>query len=202
VTTGEAGSVGSSYFKLLCYNGEITIEECDSARGEICAQTTSEYKGYTTANCKVNMWRDCYIQNNIEDCEDNEKRDCKWISYKNYSFVGGYLQQNESIGGACVPRYAPGFERDATTSTDRCGLASSVCYVFYNKSGILGSFECDEENGGNCYCETESYAEEMSNICSSLGDCGVKKNYIGNYGKYKSALELISKVEIKEEEKA
>ena len=197
-SVGAENTVGSSYYKLLCYNGDVTIEECDSTRQEVCAQTTSDYSDFTVGNCRANVWEDCTAQNNSEDCEDIEARDCKWISYRDYFFndeTGTLTNDNDDITGTCVPRYSPGFERDKNDEIiggEMCTLASSVCFVTYEKSGILGSWKCKE----NCYCDGvgegdsrnendggKSWASNLNKICTALGDCGEKKNYLGDLGK-------------------
>jgi hypothetical protein len=34
----------------------------------------------------------------------------------------------------------------------------------------------------NCWCLEGGLNETMAPLCTSLGDCGVKKNYLGVYG--------------------
>jgi hypothetical protein len=198
---GKEGSVGSSYFKLLCLNGEITLDESDSLREEICVQEESEYiSGFYHANFRKNYWEismdgtgGCVDQKNQEDCEDKTLRDCVWISYHDYSYTdNGFLPDN-NIGGVCVPEYPPAFRRDNEKKIldgELCeNFGSTSVLVTYEKRGVLGDlfggFKCKE----NCYADPDSdeydnFAEKINQICNSLGDCGIKKNYLGVDGKY------------------
>ncbi len=72
----DKNSPGSRYFRLMCYNGEVQVEPCADYRQEICIQ--DEVNGFKAAACRVNMWQDCYTQEDIEDCLNTDKRDCKW----------------------------------------------------------------------------------------------------------------------------
>jgi hypothetical protein len=206
--TGVQDAVGSSYFKMICMNGEVTIDECD-ARNEICWQNESKYvPGFSLANCRKNYWDistdgtgECISQNNSEDCEDTNGRDCKWIGdYHDYSFtLDKGLFPNEDIGGVCVPKYPPAFERDQNKEIiggEVCSAATSYCLVMYEKKGIFGDYNCKE----NCYCDPDdsdydNFRDEINNICTSIGDCGVKKNYFNQEGKYKLTDEEIFKKE-------
>jgi hypothetical protein len=181
-------------------NGEVTIDECDSGRDEICAQGESEYvPGFSLANCRKNYWEDCTSQNKSEDCNDTNERDCKWISYHDYSFTEDGLLPNESIEGVCVPMYAPAFERDQNQDIiggEMCTTSSTLCLVMYVKKGILGDYNCEE----NCYCDPDDsdyddFAENMNEICTSIGDCGIKTNYFEKSGKYELDDEEIFKIE-------
>jgi hypothetical protein len=152
---------GSRYFRLVCYNGEVSIEPCADYRQEICIE--SDIDGFKTAGCRVNMWQDCSAQDNKKDCENEERRDCKWID-------------SEEI--KCVPKFPPGFnfweEGDAESL---CSIADTECIVTYEKK-IAGGKKCVE----NCHCLKESWKDEMNEICISLGDCGSNVNYIGVEG--------------------
>jgi hypothetical protein len=203
-TVGAENSVGSSDYRLLCYNGEVTIEECDPLREEICVQAKSDYSDFTIGNCKVNLWQSCTAQNTSEKCEDVELRDCKWIDYREYHFnAAGGLQAGSDdidITGACVPLYPPGFNRDQSdevSGSESCQQANSACLVTYEKNPFrILSGDTDWECTDNCYCDGiekgdvlsdndggVSWGNNLNTICSSLGDCGVKKNYIDIFGK-------------------
>lgn len=150
---------GSRYFRLVCYNGEVSVEPCADFRQETCIQ--SDIDGFKTAACRVNMWQDCVAQDEEKDCENIDRRDCKWKE------------------GKCVPLYAPGFnfwetEGDAESL---CSIASTTCIVKYEKK-LTGSKKCVE----NCECLGAGWEEDMNNICNSIGDCGSKQNYLGFQG--------------------
>lgn len=74
---------GSNYYVLKCNDGEVDYEMCgEGVRDQLCSQTTVYPDGVTpfrNAACSVNVWGDCTSIANKEDCEDVERRDCKWI---------------------------------------------------------------------------------------------------------------------------
>jgi hypothetical protein len=203
---GGAFSPGATFFRMICYNGEVTHEECDSMRQQICFENvTDKETGFLTGNCGVNEWSGCWQQGTQEDCEDIENRDCSWVGLKGYSFsIESGLFRNDS-NGVCVPKYAPGFERavekeeeDGSTVVTPCGIASSTCVVKLKEhwtswggwkcdSGFLGTkydennCSCVEDADGN-YDGGKYWASKFINICTSLGDCGSKVNYIGELG--------------------
>ena len=80
---------GSRYFRMVCYNGDVSVEPCADFRQETCIE--SDIEGFSTAACRVNKWRDCVAQTNKKDCENKDRRDCKWVD-------------------GCVPDAAPGFD--------------------------------------------------------------------------------------------
>lgn len=191
-TNTDNNAPGSTYFKLACYNGEVTQEECDSTRQKICAETivnhTTDFK---TANCKVNLWQSCTSQNNSDDCEDINARDCAWKTWNGYYFTDSGLKNDGGSGttGMCVPKYPPGFNRDTSNNViggEVCGQASSVCYVKYEKA-VGGEWKCTD----NCSCLDSSWQSGLNSICTQIGDCGTKKNYIGSFGyKYSDIIKI------------
>ena len=132
---------GSRHFRLVCYNGEVSVEPCADFRQEVCIQ--SSIGDFKTAACRVNMWQDCYSQDNEKDCENIDKRDCKWI--EGISILrdeeGNSLVVNETTGeeieASCVPLHAPGFDfwEEGTDAESMCSLASATCVVNY-EAGI------------------------------------------------------------------
>lgn len=148
---------GSRAFRLICYNGEVTVEPCADYRQEICIQDSVEDFKY--AACRVNKWQDCTAQSEKKDCENTEKRDCQWVSDK------------------CVPKYAPGFSFWDSEANSFCALATSTCVVKYEKD-LLGKKKCVE----NCECLSSSWMSNQEAVCKSLGDCGLKTNFLGIKG--------------------
>ncbi len=187
-TTPDAESEnlpGSRYFRLVCYDNEVTIEPCADYRQEVCTQ--SSLNGFATAVCRVNRWQDCYSQDNQDDCENRIRRDCQWTKdvelYKNID------------DGSCIPLYTPGFNfwGDNSWGDSICDQASKKCTVEWEE-GLIGDKKC--VNG--CECITDGWEDDMNKVCESLGDCGSKTNYIGVDGYYDSSA-FYSKEEAKDE---
>jgi hypothetical protein len=212
---------GSRYFRMLCYNGEVSVEPCSEFRNEVCVQ--SSVNNFKVAGCVVNRWQDCINQSVKEDCTDSYARDCKWIS--GYSILknsdGKDIGKDEkNISGSCVPKYSPGFDFwvGEGYGPEVCNLGSSTCVAKYEVSFIFGSKKAlakadwdkkIEKCVSNCYCipgytngaakaryENNKPASDpksydawigiMNNICTALGDCGNKQNYLGYFGENKS----------------
>jgi len=149
---------GSRHFRLVCYNGDATIEPCADFRQEACLE--SDIDGFSTAACRVNRWQDCTSQSNQKDCENQDRRDCRWVENK------------------CVAKYSPGFDFwKGGDSESICSIGSAQCVVKFEKK-ILGGKECVE----NCDCISDAWTAKMNNICIALGDCGSKTNYLGYAG--------------------
>ncbi len=155
---------GSRAFRMVCYNGEVTVEPCADYRQEICLQ--SDIEGFRFAACRVNQWQDCAGQTEKKDCENIEKRDCAWLTSKE----------------RCVPKYAPGFNfwdlnASLSDSNSFCAAATTTCTIKYEQ-GLTGGKKCVE----NCDCIGDAWNNTQKQICSALGDCGVKTNYLGVKG--------------------
>ncbi len=183
-TDENKDSVGSRYFRHLCINGEEIIEPCADFRQEVCIEDTIETnKGsFSQAACRVNRWQDCYSQTEKIDCENEDKRDCKWIldkdevEYQVNEETG--MQEPKKMG--CVPESAPGLKFwQGGEAEGICSQANSQCVVTYEEKGIIGSEEDCKEN---CYCLTEEWKQEQLEKCESLGDCGSKINFVGQEG--------------------
>jgi len=199
---------GTTFFRKICYDGEVTIEECgvpDSTRQEICNEKVSE-NGFRMASCKVNLWGDCYTQTSAENCLDVNLRDCNWLSgeqWNGYSFFTGdegtYLSDTSTQGevGACVPKFQPGFERDTSQNVGgtSCTSARAVCNVRMIRGAFGGEWKCKEGGldgkGNNCYCIDDAngnydsgatWASSMNKICVQMGDCGIKNNFLNKPG--------------------
>ncbi len=186
-------SVGSRYYRHLCMNGEEIVEPCADFRQEVCIEDkiTTAKAVFSQAACRVNKWQDCYSQQEKKDCENLDRRDCKWVGGK------------ERV--KCVPLHAPGFkfwETGAETTTTGttgfitstapsaagggseaegiCSLANTQCVVEFVKKGFItgGEAECEK----NCQCLTDSWALEQLAKGEALGDCGAKQNWAGEKG--------------------
>jgi hypothetical protein len=185
-TSDKANSPGSRYFRLMCYNKEVIVEPCADYRAEICVQ--DEVNGFSSAACVVNKWQDCFLQIEEEDCENGDRRDCKWIS-------GITLGVNSSEEGTCVPKYAPGFDfwnSDGEVS-QICATGTTSCNVEY-ETDLFGNKKCVS----GCECLEEDWENDLSLVCTSLGDCGNKINFAGQAG-YKQK-EYVTSKDVEEED--
>lgn len=172
---------GSENFRLVCYNSEVTIEQCASYRGEVCVQ--EEVNDVSNAACRINRWQDCVAVGDQKDCENTDKRDCKWINSGN--------KKDDNPIYVCVPKYSPGFDfwNAESEAKDICKIASLTCTAVFKNAPIGGGkWDC-KENCGCCVndddhqgCTGERYIDYKNNICSALGDCGAKTNYAGSKG--------------------
>lgn len=195
---GTTTSPGATYFRMMCYNGEVTNYECEKTRQEICAETVVDAKtNFKTANCRANVWQDCTTQNNSADCNDATVRDCTWINNNGFYFTtdssgARYLSNDPGTSneaGMCVPKYPPGFNRDGGDATANCILASAVCYVKFEKGvSTGGNWKCTQ----NCSCLDSSWQTGLNNVCNQLGDCGNKINYIGKSGKTQVQIKMVN----------
>lgn len=157
--------VGGRYYRLVCYNGEVTLEPCADYRQEICSETTIGESGFKNALCIANKWQNCYSQDNEDDCENADARNCVWLG------------DEDTV--PCVPKNAPGL--DSSGSSDEAG---GICSVASTQIII----ECSEDLGGHKDCNNNnivtddgiilnSWKDNMNEQCASLGDCGIKRNY-------------------------
>ncbi len=188
--------VGSRHWRRTCQYGKIEPQPCADYRTEACLQKDLPIEGgvFSTAACRPNTGKECYTYNideetgkfiggsskadvqekMIEKCQENEICFIKKID------VDSGFRFN-----TCLPRVAPGFdystEEGKNKSKDICGLASKTCKITYVKkfSGFQFTWECLN----NCKCENSGFVEQMSNFCASLGDCGFKRNILGDTDK-------------------
>lgn len=115
----------------------------------------------------------------------------------------GALQPDSRPGASCVPKYAPGFDISVDglltssgiitgpSTKPACSLATTICNVTYTRSKaatvVNAPWELSPDNG-NVVCLTQGedlaqpWTSSISNLCSSLGDCGMSVNYVGTSG--------------------
>tara|TARA_Y100000296_G_C5175176_1_gene259661 strand:- start:691 stop:2295 length:1605 start_codon:yes stop_codon:yes gene_type:complete len=183
----EENKPGSRYHRLVCYNGEVSVEACSDFRQEVCIQDS--VNDFKTAACRVNKWQDCISQTSQKNCENTDRRDCQWLNANTNN------EDDEGVS-RCVPKYSPGF--DFWTEGDAeslCLAANNECIVRYEKGLLEDEFECVE----NCECLGDGWAQAQNNLCVALGDCGATENYLGHAG-YNDLDDLITISEINEEE--
>jgi len=187
----ETNLPGSSYQKLTCYNGEVSVENCYDERQKVCVE--SEINGVTNAVCKLNTWQDCYDQTNKSDCLDREARDCDWVEGKDTEALG--VQETEhKEKGYCVPTFTPGFDFwNGTGNGDAiCSLGTISCeYEITDKllrsEKVKKGSECIDENGKI----KQVWINAMNERCMALGDCGEKTNYLKYEGEKQTLYEKI-----------
>jgi len=209
VSNSKAGETlpGSEYFRLVCYNGEVTVEPCASFRQERCIQ--DEINGFKTAACGANIWRDCIAQTDEKDCTNTDKRDCLWVNSGNlkpleelqkdldiddikefFEKLDNNLVLDKYYQYVCVPLYSPGFDfwNSEGESEEMCSIASTECTAVFEKSVTGGKWDCkqnchccvnDDEHKG---CTGSEWPENKDELCQALGDCGKKRNFQGVKG--------------------
>ncbi len=166
-------AVGSRFYKHICVNGEEILEQCAEFRQEECIEDSIETTlgKFSQAACRVNRWQDCTAQSEKADCENLDRRDCSWKD-------GITLGANASIGGVCLPKNSPGLKFwESEEAKSICAQANDNCVVTYEKK-IGGDWKCSD----NCHCLKENWKKDRSLVCTALGDCGPKINWVGEEG--------------------
>jgi hypothetical protein len=202
-----SNSPGGKHFRLLCYNGEVLVEPCAEFRQEVCIQ--SSIGDFKTAGCRANMWQDCSSQKNKKDCRNEDRRDCRWISTEEgkcvpkYSPGFNFWEEETEADTVCatadqvchVDYYAgvaegalitlvsgvpPGWKvsGDSSCLKDCESTCTDPFHICEKACRAKCPSKCVDENGKM----KDSWKKEMNEYCISLGDCGVKVNYIGEKG--------------------
>lgn len=208
---------GSEHHRLVCYNGDVTVEACSAFRQEVCLEDSID--DFKTAQCVVNRWQDCIIQDNELDCENADHRDCQWLEGQSLlrdddgstlvvNSNGELVQKDDDDdrgGATCLPLYAPGFDfwNAEGEAEELCALASEDCVVKFQK-GLIGDWGCKE----NCECvgleegdklddieEDNQWVRDRNKMCLALGDCGSGDNYAGHEGYHDADAVRISPLE-------
>ncbi len=178
---------GSRHFRKVCVKGEVRTEPCADYRNEICVESQMPVNDgkLSSAACKINLAYLCFDYNGIVNDEKNRNLGSDALALKSRErnqkceqnpecFVKHVQVSNEFKFDYCAPKYKPGF-----ASLERgdiiCSQSDVQCTVVYVKG--IGGWKCK----GNCECEKEVFAEQMNNLCMSIGDCGGQVNYRGSY---------------------
>jgi len=163
--------VGSRHWRHLCVMGEEQVEPCDDYRQGICVQESANIEGlgnFTESMCRANAWKMCLDYNGKPNmkrlCEDNT--DCMILSMASTDKESGF--------NFCAPKVPPGFELKSDgggiAANTYCSLANQKCEVKYEKT--LKGWECKQ----NCQCKEQAWINQINKLCTSMGDCGLKKN--------------------------
>ena len=75
---------GTEHFRLVCYNNEVTIEQCAAFRNKVCIE--DPIGDFSFAACNANIWWDCALTDNEVECNDIEVRDCQWVEGQTNAF--------------------------------------------------------------------------------------------------------------------
>lgn len=192
---------GSTHYRMTCFDGKVTANACANTRSDICSETKSQGDGgktFSQAVCEQNRWEECLainpgiVQSQIvgragplagklsdllvrAQCSANPHCFVKTVDLTEKStdtFKFSY----------CAPRYPPGFDFTDEKTTEGaakiCQQASATCTSVWVKE-LYGGWTCK----ANCKCEQDNFAfvEQMNQLCTSLGDCGMKVNYAGGF---------------------
>ena len=122
-----------------------------------------------------------------------------WFTYNWWFYspqsAGGSTDYRQ--GGSCVPQYAPGFDVSpsaaASSTSDAvtvCNIPSTNCFVNFTRTAasalangswtVDGPVTCLDNNGQ--LTDATKWMTNFTNLCFSLGDCGVSANYINTSG--------------------
>ncbi len=197
-STENIEGVGGRYFRQICNNGEVIQEACADFKQEECIQDNVELAGgieFTQAACRVNRWRDCLEQTEIEDCENTNLRDCRWMDDQ-WTNPGSTTIDGKIIkydGGFCLPSNPPGLEfwNGEGEAAAICGAGTIDCIVTFEEDLFGGRQKCV----GNCQCLTPEWEKQRGEVCLSLGDCGPTTNYLGKEGYERGYTRFVDGVE-------
>ncbi len=188
---------GSVHFRKTCNSGEIEISACDNFRNQICVEDQTPINEsdnfFSQASCRLNRWQECLAYNP----GGVEARLIGFAGPKAGDLIRAKLELTCGLdpdcfvksvdltrGGDdtfkfsyCAPRYAPGFDMNDNpeAASELCGQASQECTAVY--VNMLGAgWTCK----ANCECEKQTFVQQMNELCTSMGDCGLKVNYLGS----------------------
>ena len=175
---------GSSHFKASCVDGEVQVNGCADYRNEICAEERNKRtdgEEISSSACITNLWQLCLNYNTevkgtgVELQESVDKRNEKCA--KNPLCILKRVDAADSFKfDLCAPKYAPGFDlkKNAEGGELSCAFANQKCTVVFVKE--IGGWEPKVNEG----CLKEGFAQQMNDLCMSLGDCGASVNYEGD----------------------
>ncbi len=174
---------GSRHFRASCIDGEVEVNACDEYRNKVCIEDkiSRDVGKISTAVCTTNLWQLCISYNGDIKGEGEERT--KSLADRNDRCVKNPMCQlkNVKIGSKfqfdmCVPQYPPGFDLQKNPEGGEltCAFANQKCTAFFVKE--IGGWKCK----ANCDCLKSGFAEQMNDLCMSLGDCGASVNYNGD----------------------
>ena len=178
---------GSTHFRATCVDGEVEINPCANYRNEVCAEERNKRtdgEEISSSACITNLWQLCLNYNaevkgtGVELQESVDKRNEKCV--KNPLCILKKVDAADSFKfDLCAPKYAPGFDlkKNAEGGELACAFANQKCTVVFVKG--LDGWDAKVNKG----CLKEGFAQQMNDLCMSLGDCGASVNYNGDLTK-------------------
>ncbi len=167
--------VGSRHWVKKCIDGKVEVEGCKDYRTEVCIQENTFVSfgkdgvvRKSSATCTPNRWNECMkiSVNDYSNMAEGEAAmtDCIENPYCYVGYTSDFPGINEGDKGypfLCLPNYPPGFNFNDTTSTNKdiCGILTTTC--------------------DDSWCRTEEWTQQMNEICTSFGDCGLWPNIKG-----------------------
>ena len=169
---------GSRHFIANCNDGKVEVNPCDEYRNSICSENKAERTDgikISSAACIKNLWQLCVDYNTEETIE---KRDEKCSKNPLCELKQVYIDKSFKFS-VCTPKYPGGFDLQENPDGGElsCQFGSQKCTVIYIKR-IEGWYVAVNEN-----CLSSGFTEQMNDLCMSLGDCGAKVNYNGDFTK-------------------
>jgi hypothetical protein len=134
-------SVGSEFFREICIDGEVRVEQCDHFRNYICLEGSIETSAgeFGTAGCRVNRWQDCVMQLEEDDCLNIDRRDCQWLP----SVTGLNIGSGAGDTGGSFTNPSGGTAFSNPTASGGFGTGSLVAPI--TGEAIFGGDDDDEE---------------------------------------------------------
>jgi len=168
---------GSRHFRSTCSFGEVKQDPCGDYRNGICVETKNNVVGsstFSTASCRINMWQLCETYN-LEEDKDKVLKKC--VANPD-CFVKSVNVAEKFNFNVCAPKYPPGFDLTENARGEGgeafCNFATQTC-TYIKVKGVFS----DKVINKNCL--TSAFTEQMNDLCTSLGDCGGKVNYVGTF---------------------
>ncbi len=169
---------GSRHFRLVCYNGDITVEPCADFRQEVCVE--SDLDDFSTSACRVNMWEDCFAQDEKKDCENIDKRDCQWVNSGNLKeglSDGDIEKLNEMIidNEDISEEWFNTWEYDGEVT----GIADRLIASSYNSKDYF-VFSCIPKYAPGFDFWQEGDAEEICSLANAQGTVTYRSDWAGD----------------------
>ena len=171
-------TVGSTHYRMTCVDGEVVTNNCEEYRNEVCVEERVKRESgeeISSAACIKNLWQLCLSYNKqINDAKGKterqratEKRDEECGKNPHCILKEVDIADNFKFK-LCAPKYAPGFDlqQNAEGGELSCAFGNQKCTVISVKE--IDGWNVKVNEG----CLKPRFAEQMNDLCMSLGDCG------------------------------